>query len=67
MNQMSSKRTRIVVAAAFVLITMPLLAYIPETNLDSGGIVVAVKRADSFISITWRMNPTVSSNVTGDR
>jgi hypothetical protein len=67
MNQMPSKRTRIVVAAAFVLITMPLLAYIPETNLDSGGNVVAVKWADSFTPITWRMNPTVSSNVTGDR
>ena len=67
MSQMPSKRTRIVVAAAFLLMTMPLLAYIPESNLDSNGNVIAVKWADSFLPITWRMNPTVSPNVTGDR
>ncbi len=67
MNQMPSKRKRIVVAAAFVLVTVPLLAYIPETNLDINGNVIAVKWADSFMPITWRMNPTVGSNVTGDR
>jgi hypothetical protein len=29
--------------------------------------VITVKWADSFMPLTWRMNPTVSPNVTGDR
>ncbi len=61
------KRLRSLAIAAILLMTMPLLAYIPETNLDSNGNVIAVKWADSFMPITWRMNPTVSPNVSGDR
>ncbi len=69
MNKMpfKLKRTRMLVAAAAFLMTIPVLAYIPETNLDSNGNVVAVRWADSFMPIQWRMNPTVSPNVTGDR
>jgi hypothetical protein len=52
MNKMPSNRTRIVVAAVCVLMTVPLLAYIPETNLDSSGNVIAVKWVDSFMPVT---------------
>jgi hypothetical protein len=61
------KRIRSLAIAAILLLTMPLLAYIPETNLDSNGNIIAVRWADSFMPLTWRMNPTVSPNVTGDR
>ena len=60
-------RTRAIGITAVLLLTVPLLAYIPETNLDTSGNIVTVKWADSFLPLTWRMNPTVGSNVTGDR
>ena len=60
-------RPRVAGISVVLLLTVPLLAYIPETNLDTSGNIVAVKWADSFLPLTWRMNPTVGSNVTGDR
>ena len=44
----------------------PMSAYIPQTNLIDGS-VTAVKWATGAFPITWQMNPTVGSNVTGSR
>ena len=46
--------------------TTPMAAYIPQTNLIDGS-VTAVKWATGAFPITWQMNPTVGSNVTGSR
>ena len=64
---MPLNRTRFLVGAAVLLMAVPILAYIPETNLDSNGNIIAVRWADSFMPIKWRMNPTIGSNVTGNR
>ena len=67
MNKMPLNRTRFLAGAAVLLMAVPILAYIPETNLDSNGNIIAVRWADSFMPIKWRMNPTIGSNVTGNR
>ena len=60
-------QTRAMAIGTLLLMTVPLLAYIPQTNLDTNGNVITVRWADSFMPIEWRMNPTVGSNVTGDQ
>jgi len=57
---------RTLILLAIVLATSPVAAYIPQTNLIDGS-VTAVKWAGDAFPITWQMNPTVGSNVTGSR
>ena len=58
------KRTLILIFT--VMVATPMTAYIPHTNLINGS-VTAVKWATDAFPITWQMNPTVGSNITGSR
>lgn len=62
----SLNQARALAIAAIFLITLPLLAYVPSTALVDGN-VTTLRWADSVMPIEWRMNPTVGSNVVGDR
>ena len=59
-------KIRAIAIVAILLMTVPLLGYFPSTSLVDGN-VITLRWADSFMPIQWRMNPTVGSNVTGDR
>jgi predicted Zn-dependent protease len=50
--------------AIVVLLTLPAVAHIPATTLLNGTITVLKWDSNAF-PVTWQMNPTQSSNVTG--
>jgi len=57
---------RMLILLLVMAATTPMTAYIPQTNLIDGS-VTAMKWATGAFPITWQMNPTVGSNVTGSR
>ena len=55
------------IAIAVLLLSIPMFGYVAQTNLDINGNVVSVRWATSEFPLEWRMNPIVSSSVTGSR
>ena len=51
---------------AVFLVASPITAYIPQST-DIDGTLTATKWSTSSFPITWQMNPTVGSNITGSK
>jgi hypothetical protein len=58
-------RSSLSIAVIAVIIGTPLFGYVSRKSVVTGGQIVIDKWAPSSFPITWRMNPTRGSNVTG--
>ena len=57
---------KVLILLLVLVATTPTVAYIPQTILIDGS-VTAIKWATGAFPITWQMNPTVGTNITGSR
>ena len=56
----------LLITATILVLTAPMMAYLPARRLVSGQIVQE-KWSSAALPIQWRMNPVTNSNVTGGR